>query len=382
MKIPIIVGYDPGTTAALAIINTKGEILFLKSKRGYKKSEIINTITEKGKPLIVAGDRFPLPKKVDKLASTLGCKTFHPGYSLSVLEKNELVHDFSEKLEDEHEKDALASALRAFKSYLKLFRKTANMLSSLGLSSYYDRVVKLVVLRKIDNINDAINQILTENRIKKHEITEKKIPELSVSPQTVDKLQNRIKGLEKDIEILKKYNEGLRDKIRKNEEKMSYYRGRLEQKVDSGSLEVLKNNMERLKNNLREKESLIQKLKSLRRLELEGYIPVLEIEEVRSNIVNELHDSIDLGDRVILVKNPENAQILNDYKIKAMVISKEPSEDLLRKIDFPILTERDISIEKMKDILVIKKEDCEEKIKEARKSGIVKWLKGHKERKL
>ena len=73
MKKPIIVGYDPGTTAALAIIDTKGEILFLKSKRGFKKGEIIDIITDMGKPLLIAGDRRPLPRSVERMARTLGC---------------------------------------------------------------------------------------------------------------------------------------------------------------------------------------------------------------------------------------------------------------------------------------------------------------------
>jgi len=381
VKRPTIVGYDPGTTAALAIIDTKGEILFLKSKRGYKKNEIINAITERGKPLIVAGDRFPLSKKVEKLASTLGCRTFHPEQSLSVVEKNELTHEFSEELKDKHEKDALASALRAFKFYSRLFRKAAEMLSSTGLSDYYDRVVEMLVMGRVDNMNDAMNRILTEtNMAKKPEIVEKKTPEV-ISQKTVVKLQERIKSLEKDIAILKKYNEGLRDKVRMNEERIGYYRNRVEQKVDLASLEALRNNLERLKNDLNKKDALIQELKSFRSLELEGYIPVLEIEEVRSNLIKELHDDIDLEDRIILIKTTENAQIFNDYKIKALIIPRQPS-DLMRKIDFPVLTEKDISIEKMKGILAVKKDVFEEKIKEARRSGILQWIKGHRERKL
>ena len=84
MKKPIIVGYDPGTTAALAILDTKGEILFLKSKRSFKRGDIIDAITDMGKPLLVAGDRRPIPKSVERMARSLGCRPFYPKKSLSI----------------------------------------------------------------------------------------------------------------------------------------------------------------------------------------------------------------------------------------------------------------------------------------------------------
>jgi len=376
MSTPIIVGYDPGTTAALAIIDTRGEVLFIKSKRGFKKNEIIDEITKRGKPIIMAGDRSPLPKKLEKLASTLSCKTFHPYESLSVADKIELVRDFSEKLKDEHERDALASAIRAFKSYKKLFQKVEFSLSSLGLSSFYDRVVELVVFGKVDNMNDAINRVLAESRIReKPIIIERKIE--AVSKDTVEKLKEKIKSLENDISILKKYNEALLNKIRKGEE--HDYR---KEKIDVGTLSSLNNEIKKLRNILKDKELLIEKLKSYRKLELEGYVPLIEIKELRSVFLSDLNDRINLEDRLVYTKDPENAQTLNEYKIKSLIIPDEPTEALLKKVSFPVLSEKNISIEKVNNILVVKKDEFEEKVKDARKVGFKKWLEGHKIRKL
>ena len=377
MSTPIIVGYDPGTTAALAIIDARGEVLFIKSKRGFKKNEILDEITKRGKPIIMAGDRYTLSKKLEKLASSLGCKTYHPYESLSVADKIELVRDFSEKLKDEHERDALASAIRAFKSYKKLFQKIEVSLSSIGLSSFYDRVVKLVVFGKVDNMNDAINRVLTESRIKeKHIIIERKIE--VVSKDTVEKLKEKIKSLENDISILKKYNEALLTKIRKSEEQ--YYKKK--EKIDIGTLSSLNNEIKKLRNILKDKELLIEKLKSYRKLELEGYVPLIEIKELRSVFLSDLNDRINLEDRLVYTKDPENAQTLNEYKIKSLIIPDEPTEALLKKVSFPVLSEKNISIEKVNNILVIKKDEFEEKVKDARKVGFKKWLEGHKIRKL
>jgi predicted RNase H-like nuclease (RuvC/YqgF family) len=377
MSRPIIVGYDPGTTAALAIIDTRGEILFVKSKRGFKKNEIIDEITKRGKPIIMAGDRFPLSKKLEKLASSLGCKTFHPYESLSVAEKIELVRDLDEKLKDEHERDALASAIRVFKSYKKLFQKVEVSLSSIGLSGFYDRVVELVFFGKVDNMNDAINRVLTESRIKeKPKIIERKIE--AVSKDTVEKLKEKIKSLENDISILKKYNEALLNKIRKSEEQDFIKK----EKIDIGTLSSLNNEIKKLRDILKDKELLIEKLKSYRKLELEGYIPVIEIKELRSVFLSDLNGRINLEDRLVYTKNSENAQILNEYKIKSLIIPDEPTETLLKKVSFPVLSEKNISVEKVNNILVVKRDEFEEKVKDARKTGFKKWLEGHKIRKL
>lgn len=383
MKKPIIVGYDPGTTAALAIIDTKGELLLLKSERGLKRSEVIDAITSIGKPMMVAGDRYPLPKSVEKLASTLGCKSYHPRKSLTSIEKEKLVHKFAEKIEDDHEKDALASALDALKSHSRLFERAESLLSSLGLSELYDRVVESVIIGEVENITEAINRTLTELRRRKvPEVSKRKVIEKSVLERTVLGLQKKVKRLEKDVLILKKYSQGLKNKLRDSETRVRYYRKKLAEKVDLDSLGTIKKGMDRLRDELEQNKSLIEQLRLFREIELSGRIPIIELDEIRDSITKDLHQTIDLEDRVILVNRLENVQVLNDYKIKALIALNEPSEEILEKVNFPIIVKKDISIEKMKNISVVKREEFEEKIKEARKTGFVQWLKGHKKRKL
>jgi hypothetical protein len=372
----LIVGYDPGTTAALAIIDTKAEIISIKSKRGFKKKEIIETITEEGKPLIIATDRYPLPKSVKKIASTLGCKYYHPPKSLSNKEKNELVKEFTEELDNDHESDALASALRAFKDYSKLFKKTESTLSSLGLRKFYERVVESLVLGKVKNLNDAIDKVMEEVRKPRKNPVRKKIDESPVDKR-VSKLREKIKILEKDIDILKKHNQGLKKKSREREK---YYKKKLAKKVDLSSPVAIQHNIDKMKQKINEKDSVIQELKNLRKIELEGFIPILELEEARK--AKDLHEKIGLGDRIVRIKNLTNAQILNDYKIKALISSIEPDEKILEKVNFPIIIEKDISIEKVNNILAVKKQEFEKKVLKAKKVGFEKWLKGHRKRKL
>jgi len=382
LKKPIIVGFDPGTTAALAILDTKGEILLLKSKRGFKRSEVISVITRIGKPLIIAGDRYPLPKSIEKLASTLGCKYYHPRKSLSNVDKNKLVREFKERIEDDHERDALASALEAFKAHSSVFERTEGILSSLGLSELYDRIVESVITGKVENITEAINQTLNKMREKR------KVPKIKekviVKPvlKSVTELQRRIKGLEKDVQILKKHNESLKEKLIESENRVKHFKKKLKQKLDIDSVGTIKKGMDRLRNELEESKYLIDRLKIFRKYQLTGFIPIMELNEITLEKVKDLDKEMDLENRVIFVNNPNNAQILNDYKIQALIVQKEPSERILEKVNFPIIVKEDISIEKMKNILVVKRGLFEEKLKKARKEGFVQWLSGHKKRKL
>ncbi len=379
MKKPIIVGYDPGTTAALAIIDTKGEILFLKSKRSFKRGEIIDIITDIGKPLLVAGDRRPIPKSVEKMARTLGCRPFYPRKSLSVSEKNWIVREFKDEVEDNHEKDALASAFYAFKHYSRLFKRTHDILESQGLSRLYDKVLKTVVTGDIENIAEAINTILkTRERVPK--VDKKIIVEKKTLDKTVSRLQEKIKRLERDIEIFKKLNEKLKKRLRISEKDIRQYRKKLEEKIDLDSLASIKKETDRLKSELKESIESVEKLRLFRKIELKGYYPIVELEEVRDNITKDLDEILDLENRIILSENIGNAQILNDYNIKALISLESPGEGILERVDFPVIIKKDISIEKMKNISVVRKQELEECIKKARKTGFIQLLKAHKKR--
>ena len=381
MNKPIIVGYDPGTTAALAIIDTRGRVLFLKSKRGFKKGEIIDTITDMGKALIVAGDRRPLPKSVEKMARSLGCRYFYPKKSLSIVEKNWLVREFMKEIKDDHEKDALASALFAFKHYSKVFKRTYDILALQGLSKFYDKVVETVVTGEVENIAEAINAVLKTRE--KVEVPDKKIiDEKKVLDRTLSRYQERIKLLEKDIKILKESNERLKKQLEIREKDIRYYKKKLDEKVDFESVASVKKKTEQLESEAKESMSLIEKLKLFRKIELKNYYPIIEIEEIRGNIVKDIDENLDLEDRVVLGENIENAQILNDYNIKALIALEEPSERILEKVNFPVIVKKDISIEKVKNISSVRKQELEECIKKARKVGFVQWLEGHKKRRL
>ena len=198
LKKSIIVGYDPGTTAAVAIINTNKKILFLTSKKGLKKNEIIKEISKIGTPLIIATDKIPVPKSVEKISQSLGTKLFFPSKSLSTIEKWSLIKDCKIKIKNDHERDALASAIKAYEKYSKLFKKIDRVLSSLYLSELYDKVLKMLIKEEAENITDAVEKIM--KKMKKPEKSKKK--KIKETPnKKVQELKEIIKQKNDDIEL-------------------------------------------------------------------------------------------------------------------------------------------------------------------------------------
>jgi len=161
----LIIGIDPGTTTGIAILDAKGELIAITSKKFARRGEVEKYVIKFGNPVIVATDVNPPPKTVEKLSKTFGCKLFYPEVSLSNIEKNEIVKGY--EIKGYHQKDALAASIKAFKSYHELFSKIEDAISKLGLEDIFDGVVIKLIKEGADNIADAIEKMERKKRWKK-----------------------------------------------------------------------------------------------------------------------------------------------------------------------------------------------------------------------
>ncbi len=155
----IIVGYDPGITTAISILDTHGKIVSLVSKRNIGKGEIVKYISRFGKPLIVSTDKNPLPRSVEKLASTFSSKVSYPEISMSVIEKQQLAKETDIVTKNDHEIDALAASIKAWRKYKGLSLKVERSLNEIGLMEFYDDVLAKLIREESGNINNAINEL-------------------------------------------------------------------------------------------------------------------------------------------------------------------------------------------------------------------------------
>ncbi|MFH8108860.1 MAG: DUF460 domain-containing protein [Candidatus Aenigmatarchaeota archaeon] len=145
-------------------MDTKGNILNLSSLKNTTRAEIIKHILKFGDALIIATDVNPLPKGIEKIASSLGCKVFYPRVSMNYKEKAKLLDDFKQLVKDSHQKDALAAALRAFRNYHSTFLKVEEVVKKLGREEIFEDVVKMVFKKKSENIADAAKEIMRKKR--------------------------------------------------------------------------------------------------------------------------------------------------------------------------------------------------------------------------
>ncbi len=156
----VIVGLDPGTTIGVAIIDTQGEIIKLASMREASKNQVISFISKFGRPILIASDVSPPPKMVERLAASIGCSVYFPEFSMSNIEKQRMVKEYKELIDNAHQKDALAAAIKAFRNYHGLFLKIGEVLERQGRKPLFGKVVKRMIKERDENIADTIKKVL------------------------------------------------------------------------------------------------------------------------------------------------------------------------------------------------------------------------------
>ena len=143
----LIIGIDPGTTAAYAILGIDGKVIKVKSSKKLNLSRLLRETTEAGVPLIVGTDRRKCPDMVRKFAAKTGATKAIPEYDISEMEKNAMT--YGKITGNSHQKDALAAALVAYKQYKPLFKRVDKFLGKEGKMELAEEVKNIVVTKKI-----------------------------------------------------------------------------------------------------------------------------------------------------------------------------------------------------------------------------------------
>ena len=150
----LIVGIDPGTTTAIAMLNFSADYCHVFSRKNMNLSELCDYIAEKGEPVIIATDVAKPPMLVKKAAAAFNALLFTPKKNIPQYEKRKMVK--SVKLRNKHEKDALVAALKARKRFLNFFSKIDSVLEKKNLSYLDEDVKSLLIKRRVCNIEQAI----------------------------------------------------------------------------------------------------------------------------------------------------------------------------------------------------------------------------------
>ena len=157
---PLIVGIDPGTTTGIAVFDLDGELLLLRSGKNLSRADISKMISENGNPTIVSSDINPIPRAVERIATSFSARVIEPGETFSRKEKHESAKDYmkvrGKVWRNRHERDALVSGIYAWKRVSQIVERIDSRMKKAGVTDARarDRIVTEVLLQRksIDSV--------------------------------------------------------------------------------------------------------------------------------------------------------------------------------------------------------------------------------------
>ncbi|MDD1717259.1 MAG: DUF460 domain-containing protein, partial [Methanoregulaceae archaeon] len=241
----LIVGIDPGTTTAVASLDLDGNLLHLQSSRQISMSEVIESLYKVGKPLIIASDVREMPFSVEKIRRAFNAVPYSPRQDIPVETKLQLTEPY-EYLND-HERDALAAALDAYRQYRNKFQNVAKRVPP----GHDLDEVRAGVTR-----GQSLEQVLGEMR-------EKAVPRIVKPPEpvVVREQDGRDFALDGMVKRLRGYVQELQGELAKKDREIVRYQVRI-RKVTSGRDQHVRRDAEIVK-----RDTIIQGLKKRLRKE-------------------------------------------------------------------------------------------------------------------
>ncbi|MBS3145100.1 DUF460 domain-containing protein [Candidatus Woesearchaeota archaeon] len=126
----IIVGIDPGITTAYAVLDVDGHVRKLKSSKELALNNLLAEITNEGKVLVIGTDVKHIPGLIEKFSAKVGAKVIVPEEDMKVGFKERITEMYNPR--DDHQRDALAAALHAFKEVQPMLQKVDETLKRIG----------------------------------------------------------------------------------------------------------------------------------------------------------------------------------------------------------------------------------------------------------
>jgi predicted RNase H-like nuclease (RuvC/YqgF family) len=394
----IIVGLDPGTTTGIAALNLSGHLVDMISSRAMSPSDAIEWISSRGNPLIVATDVFPSPGAVEKVKRAFNAILYSPGMDMPADEKISLAREFGYK--NDHERDALAAALGAFKKYKNKFQQVERKVPS---EVDPDEIKALVV--KGFSIEKAIAVLTSKPAIETQESVKQEDSE--VLPDVAD-LRSRNQQLTEQIRTLRSYVDELKGELGEKEAEMRKAFANLEMLKDKTTREIKRKHeikirdkeIERLRVLLRSERKYAKRLKRdlacLRDIasveELKGYMRLKVLDTFSKEAIKETSErwGIGKGDMVMLQDasggGSNTADLLIEKGVEAIFTDSEMApvvREYFWDKGIPVLSYQDALIRTIKGAAFIKVDDIEaartrwrEQMKVRQAERKAEWLEG------
>ena len=384
----VIVGIDPGTTTAAAVIGLDGTVHARLSSRTADTAAVTEWIIEQGRPIIVAADVEPMPETVEKFRRSFDAAGWHPTTDLPVDEKLHRTREVG--YENDHERDALAAALYAYDAHVNQFERISEKTPP--------RIDREAVIAGVVAGEKSVETVVAELRDdgdaedeETGETTEDPTaPERSPEEETIRRLRDRVDRLESYTDRLESKVEArdeqideLEDELEtaKREERIEARTRRIVSRVERES-ERVKRERDEAREEITELERKLETLKELWKLDHsnftdvaddEGLVSVKVVEQFTLDAIDAADDAYGLvaGDVVYLRDasgaGRRTAERLASTKPRAVIRDgnlSEVADQVLFDHDVPVVPADAVSVREVDELAVAAEADVETAVTE------------------
>ncbi len=378
-KLYTIVGIDPGTTTAVAVVDLNGNLIEVKSKKGWRSGEVIEFISSIGKPVVIATDKSVAPDYVQKIKAAFNAVLYTPKDDISVDKKRELAARY--KPMNDHERDAVAAAIDAFNSYKNKLRNIEKRVPR-GVDS--DRIKAEMIRGRQVRFREGreTEEDEKEKRVSKTKMDEAAREEIRRRERTIKELREENRILRERIEEMKREIDRLRSKL------VALSKEEHERIRRDNVVKTLQNEIKNLRIEIKEKDEVIERLKErvevLKRIKVLAFQGWKEVKVLRKFTKDEIERverdvGIAEGDVIYIVDSSGGgkslAEGLCEKGIKAVIYENEMSHLAVEVFDrnnvarihvseVEILASDDVAIvnaEKFEEVYRKKMEEMREK---------------------
>lgn len=348
----VIVGVDPGTTTAIAVLDLNGKLLGVRSKKGWNSAEVIEYILSFGKPVVVATDKSDPPDFVSKLKASFNATLHVPKDDMSVEKKKYLTSPFKHKISNDHERDALSAAIDAYNAHKsKLMNVEKRIPPGIDADTVKAGIIRGLTLRKL---------IEKTSRGKSDEKKEKDRPQKST--ENVNKLKKILKELEEENRLLRNEVSTLREEVERLRSKMLSLSKEEHRKIRRENyIKSLENELSEVRRILKERDKTIEELrsriellKSMKMLEFSGWKSIKVLRKFTRDCIEELESAVGINDGDILyIQMPAGggrtqAEYLCSKGIKAVISEPEKMAhtalSVFEEMGVPVIDENELEL--------------------------------------
>ncbi len=379
----VLVGVDPGTTTAVAILDLEGEVLDVLSTRTADTGDVIEWIVDRGRPLVVAADVTPMPETVERIRRSFDAAGWTPDSDLPIDQKQHRTRELA--YDNDHERDAAAAALEAYDDHADQFRRVERKVppavdTGSVLASVLDgESVETALAEHAEDDGD-------DGGASEH-------PDNEPSPQ-----QRRITDLERQVERLENHVDDLETTVDRKDERIADLETELsetrreERREARERREVsrLEREVSRLEGDLaderdrvEELEGKVERMKALWRLdhsnfsdveqEKEGLVPVKPVEEFTVAALEAAEEAYGLAaNDVVYLRNAGGAGRSTAQRLVAanprVVLKRGGLSDVADEILFehgvPVGPADEVAMQEVDELAVAREDDVERVIED------------------